>query len=97
MTSYICYQSLTSLQLLHPIRNTISYLAVLTAHKEHYLKTRQSQPSPELTNGTLTFLNAFDPVQARYVGRELRGLISWVAYYYEQTRSVRHLANARFT
>ncbi|GAB7348375.1 hypothetical protein MBLNU459_g6812t1 [Dothideomycetes sp. NU459] len=71
------------LELLDPTRNTISYLAVLTAQKELALKTRQTPP--QLLNCTLSFLASFDPVQARYVGKELRGLLNWLALCYEQT------------
>lgn len=63
---------------------------MLTAHKDHHVKTRQVQASRELTDGTLNFLTAFDPVQARYMGRELRGMISWLAYYYEDSHDVCH-------
>ncbi|KAL1310886.1 hypothetical protein AAFC00_001117 [Neodothiora populina] len=71
------------LALLHPTRNTISYLAVLLALKNLALRTRQVLPGQ--VDCTITFLASFDPTQARYVGQELRELIGWLPLYYEQT------------
>lgn len=71
------------LELLDPARNTISYAAVLIAHKNLALKTRQH--STDTLNQSLIFLSSFDAVQARYVGPEVRELIHWLASYFDAT------------
>jgi len=71
------------LDLLHPTRNTISYLAVLTAHTRLAQKTRQLTPG--LINRILIFLTTFDAVQARYMGPEYREILHWLGSYSETT------------
>ena len=71
------------LDMVDPNRNTISYLALLNAHKNVALRTRQLPPG--LLDRTLVFLATFDGVQARYMGPELREVLFWLISYYDTT------------
>ncbi|THW64674.1 hypothetical protein D6D20_02636 [Aureobasidium pullulans] len=67
--------------LLDPTRNTIAYLAVLLAYAQQAVLAQQVAL-------IASFVDNFDPIQARYVGPELQQLLIWLANYYDHSRDV---------
>ncbi|THY30403.1 hypothetical protein D6D01_03224 [Aureobasidium pullulans] len=65
--------------LLDPTRNTIGYLAALLAYAQQAVLAQQVAL-------IASFVDNFDPIQARYVGPELQQLLIWLANYYDHSR-----------
>lgn len=63
------------LDLLDPAVNTIPYLYALLAHRDGAKKDRRR--TEELLSKAVVFLEVFDPVQARYVGKDWRDMWEW--------------------
>lgn len=79
------------LSLLNPSENTIAYMAVLAPKiSAQQGKASQGLPATLLPDGTLyekivLFLEAFDPIQIRYVGSSLTALLDIVVKASEQS------------
>ena len=67
------------LQFLDPQRNSISYLYILTLRHRAFLQTKNPSQNEAhtLLLRCLSFLQQFDHIQIRYVGRQLRELIDF--------------------
>ena len=61
--------------------HTIGYAAALVAY------TSQSVSAQEVAYMT-NFLSNFNPVQARYVGFDVRRIIEWLAELFDRTKDV---------